>query len=97
MFLRNLAAVTSRKRGPKGLAPNGAAIRRRREELGLTVQELAARADVGDKHLYGLETGNNKARVERFQRIADALGVPLAFVVVDARRPAADPASAGAA
>ena len=52
----------------------GASVRARRTDLGLTMRELARRADVSERFLAQLETGGGNISVARLQDVADALG-----------------------
>src|ERR1700691_5444255 len=52
----------------------GAAVRARRTDLGLTLRTLAARADVSERFLAQLETGEGNISVARLQDVAEALG-----------------------
>lgn len=69
--------MTHRKPGPKGVSPDGNAIRRHREDRGLTVAELAHEVGISRSHVYNLELGHNRARIVILRKIANALRVPL--------------------
>jgi len=71
--------------------PNGPAIRKRREELGILRRELAATVGISYQHLYNIECGFKAVSIERLYRISKALGLPIGGVVIepdDERRPA---------
>lgn len=56
----------------------GARIRRLRRSRGLTQAELAERADLGGQTLSRVERGEQGASLESLERVAHALGEPLA-------------------
>lgn len=56
---------------------NGATIRVVREALGITQASLAARAQVSKSYLCEIELGAQQPNMDKVQRIADELGVPL--------------------
>ncbi|WP_243375279.1 helix-turn-helix transcriptional regulator [Geotalea sp. SG265] len=57
----------------------GAAIRRRRQELALSQEDLAARLDVSYQQIQRYESGKNRLNVENIQVIASALSVPVNY------------------
>ena len=57
-------------------------IREIREQAGLQQKELAERADVSRPYLHDLENNRRGAKPETYQRIADALGVEVADLIV---------------
>ncbi len=70
-----------RRLGERIRARLGERIRARREELGLTQEHLAARADVSAVHLSSVERGEIDAGLNVLKRIAAALDVPLGALV----------------
>jgi HTH-type transcriptional regulator/antitoxin HipB len=66
-----------------------AAVRGRRNDLGLSQAELAARASVSRKWVYEFEAGKPKAELGALLRVFDALGL-----VLEARTSEAAAASA---
>ena len=64
----------------------GTAVRARRTDLGLTLRALAARADVSERFLAQLESGEGNISVARLQDVAEALGTSAAELL--AVRPA---------
>jgi XRE family aerobic/anaerobic benzoate catabolism transcriptional regulator len=67
----------------------GATVRARRSESGLTLRELARRADVSERFLAQLEAGEGNISVARLQDVATALGTSAAELL--AARTAAAP------
>jgi XRE family aerobic/anaerobic benzoate catabolism transcriptional regulator len=67
----------------------GAAVRARRTDLGLTMRVLADRADVSERFLAQLESGEGNISVARLQDVAEALGTTAAALL--SSRPAAAP------
>lgn len=57
----------------------GAAIKRRRQELALSQEELAARLDVSYQQIQRYESGRNKLNVENIQLVAGALSVSVSY------------------
>ena len=55
----------------------GARIREIRKARGLTQEQLAEKVDVEQKHISRLEVGKNYPTIERLEKIADALQVPM--------------------
>jgi XRE family aerobic/anaerobic benzoate catabolism transcriptional regulator len=52
----------------------GGAVRARRTDLGITMRALSARADVSERFLAQLESGEGNISVARLQDVAEALG-----------------------
>jgi transcriptional regulator with XRE-family HTH domain len=63
----------------------GDAVRARRDELGLTQEELAHRAGIHRTYLSDVERGARNVSLVNIEALAAALGVPMAelFRVVD--------------
>ena len=66
---------------PEILRRIGGRVRRLRQELDLSMRELAARADLSPRFLSDVESGAGNIAVGRLARIGDALGVPLTELV----------------
>lgn len=93
----------SAKKSAKRAAPRarllrdlGAAVRARRTELGLTMRVLAKNADVSERFLVQLESGEGNISVSRLEDVAEALGTTGAELLGSASRsvkasPAAPP------
>lgn len=64
----------------------GRAIRERREQLGLTQEELGAECGLSQDSLDALERGERDPDYARLVRIADALRTPLSEIVARAER-----------
>lgn len=64
----------------------GAAIRRSREKLGLTQEELGSRVGVSGNTVYLWESGRSGIKLETLQAVADALGCSLEDLVRDGAR-----------
>lgn len=62
----------------------GQAVRRARERLGLTQEELAARANVSRSTLQKVERGDSTISRNRVRRIAEALGLDLLRLLPEA-------------
>jgi transcriptional regulator with XRE-family HTH domain len=76
--------------GRKRLRPDlrerfGFAVKARREELGLTQEDLAGKAGIHRTYLSDVERGARNVCLLNIGRLADALGLPLAglFGLVD--------------
>lgn len=67
----------------------GAAVRRHRELLRLSQEELAARAAIDRTYISGVERGVRNPTLEVMQRIARALGSDLDVIFATAREIAA--------
>ena len=61
----------------------GVQIREAREQVDLTQERLAERADLDRVTIVRIETGVSSARLDHLLMIADALGVPLSHLVRD--------------
>ncbi len=66
----------------------GAAVRKRRSLLGLTLKALAGRAEVSERFLTQLEGGDGNISVARLQDVAEALGTTAADLLVMQPAPA---------
>jgi len=55
----------------------GERVKERRLALGMTVQELARRAEVSVSYVYAIEAGERGSHIDKILRIAQALEVPL--------------------
>jgi XRE family aerobic/anaerobic benzoate catabolism transcriptional regulator len=88
----NYTASTSHRRDARDdlLRSLGATVRARRTDLGMTMRELARRADVSERFLAQLETGEGNISVARLQDVATALGTSAAELLA-ARIAAAAP------
>jgi XRE family aerobic/anaerobic benzoate catabolism transcriptional regulator len=84
----NYTATSANDRRTGLLHALGAAVRKRRTELGLTMKTLAAAAGVSERFLAQLETGEGNISVARLQDVAEALGTT-ASALLDARAEAA--------
>ncbi len=51
----------------------GAAVRKRREEMGLSQEQLATKADLDRTYISGIERGTRNPTLRIVSRIADAL------------------------
>ncbi|MEI6209581.1 MAG: helix-turn-helix transcriptional regulator [Desulfuromonadales bacterium] len=58
----------------------GAAIRKRRKELGLSQEQLAEKAGVSYQQLQRYENGGSMLNVENVQRIAQSLQIPVSHL-----------------
>jgi transcriptional regulator with XRE-family HTH domain len=63
----------------------GAAIRRHRELIRLSQEELAERAGLDRTYVSGVERGRRNPTLEVLQRLADALGADLDVIFATAR------------
>ncbi|MCL6452900.1 MAG: helix-turn-helix transcriptional regulator [Alicyclobacillus sp.] len=54
-----------------------ARLRQMRKERGLSVRQLAERADVSVSYVYAIENGERGSNLTKLNQIARALGVPL--------------------
>lgn len=63
----------------------GERIRAEREHRGMTVAQLAERADLQRPNLSRLEHGRHDPSLDTLERVADALGVPVARLVAGTR------------
>lgn len=55
----------------------GEAVRKRRQELGMSQERLSETLDVSYQQVQRYESGRNKFNVENIQLVADALSVPV--------------------
>lgn len=55
----------------------GARIKEIRKARGLTQEQLAEKIDVEQKHVSRIESGKNYPTIDRLEKMADALNVPL--------------------
>ena len=62
----------------------GGGIRGMREERGLTLEGLAANADISYQYLSGIETGKENFSIRILEKIARALDVSLVALISDA-------------
>ena len=62
----------------------GGAIRGLREEKGLTLEGLAANADISYQYLSGIETGKENFSIRILEKIARALDVSLVVLISSA-------------
>ncbi|MFV1579167.1 helix-turn-helix transcriptional regulator [Phaeobacter sp. JH20_24] len=63
----------------------GAAVRRHRELLRLSQEELAHRADLDRSYIGRIERGEQNATLESAQRLAEAVGSDLDVIFATAR------------
>lgn len=63
----------------------GAAVRRQREILRLSQEELAERAELDRTYMSGIERGSRNPSLKVLQRVADALGTDLDVLFATAR------------
>jgi transcriptional regulator with XRE-family HTH domain len=68
----------------------GQAIRRHRELLRLSQEELASRASIDRTYISGVERGVRNPTLEVMQRIATSLGADLDVIFATARQIASD-------
>ncbi|UOF92237.1 helix-turn-helix transcriptional regulator [Fodinisporobacter ferrooxydans] len=52
-------------------------IRQRRQQLGLSVKELAKRAGVSASYIYAIEAGMRGSSIEKLSAIAKELNIPI--------------------
>jgi transcriptional regulator with XRE-family HTH domain len=62
----------------------GGAIRAVREQKGLTLENLAANADISYQYLSGIETGKENFSIKILEKIARALEMPMAALISNA-------------
>jgi transcriptional regulator with XRE-family HTH domain len=67
----------------------GRSIRKLRESRGLTGEQLAARIGSDKGTISRIERGEAGLSVERLQKIAAVLGVPVSELLAESNRPAA--------
>lgn len=58
----------------------GDQVRRAREEAGLSLRELAIKADLSFNHIARVETGRYNVTIDTLSVVAEALGLGLALV-----------------
>lgn len=58
----------------------GDQVRRAREEAGLSLRELAIKADLSFNHIARIETGRYNVTIDTLSLVAEALGMELALV-----------------
>lgn len=71
----------------------GECIRQERQRAGLTLEQLAERADISSSFLAYIETRGRKASLETIQKLADALKIPVADLFKNLPEPKKDTAS----
>jgi transcriptional regulator with XRE-family HTH domain len=68
----------------------GGVLRRHRVELGLSLEEVAARAGITPVALHNLETGKSSSKSDTYERVSEAMGLDYDLVTheaaVEARR-----------
>lgn len=62
----------------------GKRLRRRRNELGLTLAQLSQRADTGTSTIHGIERGRTAPRLDTLLRLSAALDMPIADIIGEA-------------
>lgn len=62
----------------------GLRLRRRREELGLTLAQLSKRSDTGTSTIHIIEHGRAAPRLDTLLRLSAALDMPLADIIGEA-------------
>lgn len=77
-------ASPSHARDPVLLA-FGQAIKAARAEAGVSQEELAHRAGIDRSYMSSIERGEQNVGLMSMHRVAQALGLPLAALVLDAR------------
>ncbi len=65
----------------------GSVVRRKRQQLGLTLAELSAGCGLSSAMLSRIENGQNAASLEVLERISGALGVKLSFLMSEIDKP----------
>jgi transcriptional regulator with XRE-family HTH domain len=61
----------------------GHAIRKRRQELGISQEELADRADLHRTYIGDIERGERNVSLENIEKLASALGVSVSVLFAD--------------
>jgi transcriptional regulator with XRE-family HTH domain len=56
-------------------------LRRRRKELGMTIEQVAERAGIAPASVRGMETGLFRGKLMTRQKIAEALEIPLPLLL----------------
>ncbi|WP_164508979.1 helix-turn-helix domain-containing protein [Clostridium rectalis] len=59
----------------------GERIKKRREELGLTMEDLAVKIGVSKSSIYYLENGTNKPRLDTLQQISEQLHCSISYLI----------------
>jgi len=67
---------------------NPVALKAIRERSGFSQAALGRAANVSQGHISQLEAGEKEPRPEMVRRLAEALGIPIAALVVDTSKPA---------
>ncbi len=62
----------------------GAVVRQRREELGLSQEALAAKADIHRTYVSSIERGKVRVGLDIAKKVADGLGIPLSELIAEA-------------
>ncbi|MTJ05980.1 MAG: helix-turn-helix transcriptional regulator [Sediminimonas qiaohouensis] len=65
----------------------GAVVRRKRQQLGLTLSDMSAGCGLSSAMLSRIENGQNAASLEVLERISGALGVRLSFLMSEIDKP----------
>lgn len=60
-----------------------ARIHRARKQRGLSLDQLAEAAETSRQHLINLEKGRHRPRIEMLHRLAEALGKPIDYFLVE--------------
>jgi transcriptional regulator with XRE-family HTH domain len=81
--MRDSEPAVKRAEGDKELAHDPRRLRRRRRLAGLTVRELAAKAQVSVGSISMLENGKQSAGVKMLADLANALGCEIADLMPD--------------
>jgi transcriptional regulator with XRE-family HTH domain len=63
----------------------GCAIRQARNEAGVSQEELAHRAGIDRSYMSSIERGEQNPGLMSMHRVAEALGLPLSALMLDAR------------
>lgn len=61
----------------------GRAIRKRRHELGLSIEELSSRSGVNYRYLSDVELGKRNVAVVNIQKLAEALELPISALFAE--------------
>lgn len=64
----------------------GRVLRRRREEAGLSQEELALKAGLNRNYVGMLERGERMASIEVLRKLASGLGCPMSALIIDLER-----------
>lgn len=67
--------------GPVAVKVIGGAIRQLREQRGLTLENLAATAEISYQYLSGIETGKENFSIRILEKIARALDMPMVALI----------------